>query len=180
MIDFVKAKTNDLLEEISRRGFISQRREINIDRTYELPAITGNFRLGIVSDTHLCSQYQQVTLLHKAYDIMKEAGVKFVLHAGDLTEGSSGRMHKDQLYEMFIVGGDKVREYVIKAYPNNGLKTKFIAGNHDLEGFGGVGIDPMSIIASKRKDMEYLGAYSATIKIGKLSIQLMHPDGGVA
>lgn len=82
-IDFEPVGTQDLLEEISRRGFISQRREVNIDRTYELPAITGSFSVGLVSDTHLCSQYQQVTLLHKAYDIMKEAGVKFVLHAGD-------------------------------------------------------------------------------------------------
>lgn len=177
-IDFEPVGTQDLLEEISRRGFISQRREVNIDRTYELPEITGNFSIGLVSDSHLCSQYQQVTLLHKAYDIMKEAGVKFVLHAGDVTEGS-GKMHRDQMYEMFIVGGDKIMEYVVKAYPNNGLKTKFISGNHDRSLYNEGGIDFMQFIANKRKDMEYLGAYSATVKIGKLSIQIMHPDKGV-
>jgi len=174
-----KLKTQDLLEEVSRRGFISQRREVNIDRTYELPAITGNFKIGVVSDTHFGSQYQQPTLLHKAYDIMKEQDVKFVLHCGDLLEGS-GKMHRDQLYEMFLVGGDKLREYIVSIYPNNGLKTKFIGGNHCASLFVEGGIDPLSLIARERKDMEYLGMYSATIKIGKLSIQLMHPDGGNA
>lgn len=129
MTELQKAKTPELLEEISRRGFISQRRELNIDRTYKWPARKRTFSIGAVSDTHMGSQYQQITLLHEAYKIFKTRGIKDVLHCGDITEGS-GKMHRDQLYEMFVVGGDKLVEYVVNNYPKqDGIKTHIIMGN---------------------------------------------------
>jgi len=53
-----------------------------------------------------------------------------VLHCGDIFEG--WKMHRDQLYEVFLVGGDKTINYVIKNYPKiEGIKTHIIMGNHD-------------------------------------------------
>jgi len=180
MTELQKLKTPELLEEVSRRGFISQKRELNIDRTYKWAARKKPFKIGVVSDCHLCSQYQQITLLHEAYKIFKAQGIRDVLHCGDLFEGS-GKMHRDQLYEMFLIGGDKCVDYAVKNYPQvEGTKTHIIMGNHDASIFNDSGIDPIARFAEQRKDIDYLGAFSATIEIGKIKIQLMHPDGGVA
>lgn len=79
-----KAKLPDLLEEVSKRGFISTaRREILVNRHYKFPRRLKPFKLGVVSDTHLGSQEQQLTLLHEAYKTMAADGVKTVLHCGD-------------------------------------------------------------------------------------------------
>jgi predicted phosphodiesterase len=174
-----KLKTSELLEEISKRGFISQKREVNIDRTYKWPAKKKPFKIGVVSDCHLTSQYQQISLLHETYDIFADQGITDVLHCGDLLEGS-GKMHRDQLYEMFIVGGDKCIDYAVKNYPKKeGMTTHIISGNHCFSIFNDSGIDPIAKFAENRKDIDYLGAYSANIEIGKIKIQLMHPDNGV-
>ena len=81
-------KLDELLEEVSKRGFISTRKELLIDRTYKFPRRLKPFKIGIVADSHLGSTCQQITLLHEAYKIMKGAGVRRVLHAGDLVEGN--------------------------------------------------------------------------------------------
>ena len=178
MTELQKLKTPELLEEVSRRGFISQKRDLNIDRTYKWPARKKTFKIGVVSDCHLTSQYQQLSLLHETYDIFAKQGIKDVLHCGDLLEGS-GKMHKDQLYEMFLVGGDKCIDYAVKNYPKvDGITTHIIAGNHCFSIFNDSGIDPIARFAERRDDVKYLGAFSANIEIGKIKIQLMHPDGG--
>lgn len=174
-----KEKLADLLEEVSRRGFISTKRELNVDRTYKFPRRLKPFKIGVISDTHFGSVQQQISLTHSAYEIFSEEGVSMVLHCGDIFEG--WKMHKDQLYEVFLVGGDKAINYAIKNYPKiEGIKTHIIMGNHDASIFNDVGIDPVAALCDKRDDLNYLGAFNATIEIGKIKIQLMHPDGGNA
>ena len=175
-----KIKTAELLSEISNRGFISTKRDLIMDRTYKFPRKYKPYKIGIVSDCHLGSQYQQISLLHEAYDIMLTQGVKDVLFCGDMLEGS-GKMHRDQMYEMFIVGSDKLCEYAIKHYPaREGMTTHCISGNHDLSIYNASGEDPIKRICEARSDLNYLGAWNATIEIGRLKYQLLHPDGGNA
>jgi len=179
-INLEKVNTAQLLSEISNRGFISTKRELIMDRTYKFPRKYKSYKVGIVSDCHLGSQYQHITLQHKAYDIMSDDGVKNVFFCGDMIDGS-GRMHRDQMYEMFIVGSDKLCKYAIEHYPKrDNMKTHCISGNHDLSIYNESGEDPVKRICESRDDLNYLGAWNATIEIGKLKFQLLHPDGGNA
>lgn len=175
-----KIKTAELLSEISNRGFISTKRDLVMDRTYKFPRKFKPYKIGVVSDCHLGSQYQQISLLHEAYDRMSIDGIQNVFFCGDMLEGS-GKMHRDQMYEMFIVGSDKLSDYAVKHYPKrNGMTTHCISGNHDLSIYNASGEDPVARICKERDDLNYLGAWNATIELGKLKYQLLHPDGGNA
>ena len=173
-----KLDENILLEELSKRGWVSSKTNIRLDKTYKFPKKLKPFKIGVVSDTHLGSTQQQLTFLHKAYKEMKEEGIETVYHPGDIVEGS-GKMFLDQPYEMFVHGGDAMVDYVIKAYPREeGITTYIIGGNHDYSYFKDNGIDIVKKICEKREDIKYLGTFGAYVNIGNISIYLMHPDGG--
>jgi len=175
-----KTKTEELLEEVSKRGFISTQRKILIDRHYKFPRKLKPFKIGVVSDTHLGSTAQQLTLLRESYKIFKKEGVKMVLHAGDVVEGD-GKLFKGQIYEMFLHGADAMVEYTIAHYPREkGITTYMIGGSHDYSFFKSAGTDVLKSIAKKRKDIKYLGMFGAYFNIGGIMIYLMHGDGGGA
>lgn len=175
-----KTKTEELLEEVSKRGFISTKREILIDRHYKLPRKLKPFKIGVVSDTHLGSTQQQLTLLKQSYKEFKEEGIKIVFHTGDVVEGD-GKLFKGQIYEMFQHGSDAMIEYTIANYPKEkGITTYMIGGSHDYSFFKSGGTDVLQAIAKKRKDIKYLGMFGAYFNIGGIVIYIMHGDGGGA
>ena len=175
-----KVKTNVLLEEMSNRGFISTHRELLIDKTYKFPRRLKPFKIGVVSDTHIGSNCQQITLLHEAYKMMRAKGVKKVLHAGDMVEGN-GKLFRGQVYEMFLHGADAMINYAIKYYPKfNGMTTYVIGGSHDYSFYKEGGTDVLMKIAEEREDIKYLGMFGAFMKLGKILVYLMHGAGGVA
>ena len=175
-----KVKTNALLEEMSNRGFISTHRELSIDRTYKFPRKFKPFTIGVVSDTHLGSNCQQITLLHEAYNIMRLRGIKTVLHAGDVVEGN-GKLFRGQVYEMFLHGADAMIDYTVKYYPKfKGMTTYIMGGSHDYSFFKEGGTDVLMRIAEQREDIQNLGMFGAYMKIGRLLIYIMHGTGGNA
>lgn len=175
-----KLKLNELLEEVQKRGFISTRKELIIDRKYKFSRKLRPFKIGIVADTHIGSTCQQITFLHKAYEMMKEQGIKKVLHAGDMVEGN-GKQFKGQMYEMFLHGADAMIDYTIKSYPLiKGITTYIIGGSHDYSFYKEDGTDVLKRIADKRPDIKYLGMFGAYLQIGRILIYLMHGSGGVA
>lgn len=179
-VDLQKAPLDELLEEVSKRGFISTRRDVLINRIYRFPRPLKPFKLGVVSDTHLGSQNQQITLLHEAYKIFKSEGITRVLHAGDMIEGN-GRLYKGQQFEMFLHGADSLVNYTIKNYPQiPGITTYCIAGSHDFSYFKEDGYDALAAIADKRPDIKYLGVSGAFLNFGRIIIYLMHGEGGNA
>ena len=198
--------TNNGLEEILRNLRSAGHKLVlnRFDRTYYLsriPTPYSNYfdmtwlplqgKLGLVSDTHLCSVADRLDLLGKAYDDFKRQGVKTVLHAGDLLDGwSVYRGHEQFIKE---AGGANQARYAIKNYPmREGLKTYFVSGNHDNRSFEHDGVDICSLIVNGfdhhdgthtdgRKDMVYLGQYSRTLLFpGDATVQLLHPRGGNA
>jgi predicted phosphodiesterase len=137
-------------------------------------------KFGVVSDTHLCSKYQQLTFLKEAYDFFEAEGITDVLHAGDLVAGN-GHVYRGQVYEMFCQGADEVADYAVANYPKrDGITTHIIAGNHDLSFLASDGMDIVKNIALRRPDFNYLGHYSATVVFGKLKVGLHHGEGGVS
>ena len=175
-----KMKLNELLEEVAKRGFISTRKELLVDRTYKFARRFKPFKIGIVSDTHIGSTCLQITFLHEAYKTMKAEGIKKVFHAGDMIEGN-GKLFRGQVYEMFLHGADTMVDYTIKNYPHiRGITTYVIGGSHDYSFYRDDGTDVLKAIADKRPDIKYLGMFGAYLKFGRISAYLMHGGGGVA
>ncbi len=139
-------------------------------------------RIGIVGDTHLNSHFENLPFLHALYREFKTAGCDFVIQTGDLTDGE--HMHPGHEYEIKEHGIDRVMDYVIQNYPDSGLITKFIGGNHDESYIKRSGADICKLIARERKDMQYLGSNRGTVLIGDeknpTRIDIVHPGGGSA
>lgn len=138
-------------------------------------------RIAVVSDTHLCSTYQQITMLREFYEYAeKEAKVDAFLHAGDLTDGPH-QAHRDAPYNLFRHGADAQKDYIVEAYPETKLKTYVIGGNHDYMHINQNGYDIVRDICEERDDMEYLGSqHFAHVDFGRVRVQMVHPYKGGA
>jgi len=171
-----------LIDELEKRGYKLDKSIDYEPRTFKFDSqfFTGKeMRLGIVSDAHLGSKYQQITYLHKAYDFFQKEGIKIVLNLGDTFDGI--KMYKGQEFEMFAQGADEQLAYGVSHYPRRkDVKTYMIAGNHDLSFIKTSGLDIVSKFAAERDDIEYLGHISRVLELGGLKIMMMHPTGGVA
>ncbi len=139
-------------------------------------------RFGVVSDTHLNSNEEALDELNAAYDIFQKEGITEVWHAGDLSAGRG--VYRGQDAEIKNHTFDTQRDYCIQNYPvRDGIKTRMIGGNHDLEGeFGKIGADLVQAVSNEREDVEYLGPYSAWINLATKQnpcwIHLLHGKGG--
>jgi predicted phosphodiesterase/predicted transcriptional regulator len=133
---------------------------------------------GIFADSHYCSIYENISLIHEFYKICEQEKVKGILCAGDLTAGN-GQVFKGQMQELKIIGNDKQIEYVRSIWPDTNLMTYAISGNHDLSAFKSSGTDIVACIAEKVENLTYLGKIAATLNTEGVNIRLHHGDGGL-
>lgn len=179
-IDDLREKGYEVnLDEISRQVSIPQEPSKEFKPT-EFKYFKKFYRIGLVSDTHFCSRYQQVTLLHDAYAEFDKQQVDFVLHAGDLVDGRG--VYRGQDVEVFKSGADEQADYVIQNYPHleRGRKTYIIGGSHDRAFFRDGGFNIIRAICKERKDLVDRGFDKAEFIVKGLKVGLMHPAGGVA
>lgn len=141
-------------------------------------------RVGVVSDTHLGANEEALAELHLAYDIFAREGISQVWHAGDIgcgVEVFGSKQHS----EAHVHTLDEQRAYVVEHYPRrDGIVTRAIGGNHDLEGLAGkAGWDLVQAVANERADIEYLGPFEAWIETrpdtGRY-VHLLHGKGGMS
>ena len=141
-------------------------------------------KLCVVSDTHIGSIPQQLTLLNKTYQEAYKRGIKTVLHCGDLVDGDYHNKRPSHPYQVFLHGFDEQCEYVVEMYPEvKDTVTYFIQGSHDETHFLNGGATVGKWIEKNRDDMIYLGQDDAIYKAGikkNVSIQMHHPGGGSA
>jgi len=136
-------------------------------------------RFGLMGDTQINSKYTQITHLHDFYDKCKAEGIDTVYHTGDIDDGE--KMRPGHEYELYNQGADDHIAEIVKVYPNNGVKTYFITGNHDAAYVKLCGLDIGYKIAEKRPDMIYLGYMSSTINLtDNCTMELRHPIDGTA
>lgn len=136
-------------------------------------------RIGLVSDTHIGSKYQQIYSLYEFYDKCEDEGVDVVLHAGDLSDGFG--MYNGQVFELFALSERDQENYIVKHYPKiDGVKTIVIGGNHDESFWKKNGSDICYNVCNRRPDMQYNGFYISNININGVNIRLHHGDGGTA
>jgi len=135
-------------------------------------------RFGVVSDTHLCSTQERLDELHTFYHICDKMGVKVIFHCGDLLSG--WKVYRGQENEVHTFGVRNQVNYAVKNYPKfNGI-TYFIDGNHDESWHKLAGIQTGELVGQARKDMIYLGQYSAEFFLNDIRIRLHHGEGGGA
>lgn len=188
---------NKLIQELRHEGH--QIVKGRFDKMYYLariPTPYSNFflleipqkgKLGIVSDTHLCSVAERLDMLSDAYNDFVKQGIDTVLHAGDLMDGWN--VFKGHQQFIKTAGAQRQAQYCIKHYPQReGVKTYFISGNHDMRSFEDTGADQCSLVVNGfdfegehfegRKDLIYLGQYSRTLMLpNEITVQLLHPRG---
>lgn len=180
-----EAQDSELAEELSRRGWIvhsSDRAHPRIE--LDDPDHTGSVRIGVVSDTHLGSKYQQLTLWRSFAQVMAEAKVDYVLHLGDALDGSF-RMHRGMELEQHTWGYEGQVRYAVNNWPEvkvgRRLVTQYaIGGNHEYSFAKDTGAFATEDIARQREDIVALGGPHATLTLGGVDLYLLHPDGGVA
>lgn len=137
-------------------------------------------RFALMGDTQINSKYTQITHLHAFYDECQRQGIKHVYHTGDIDEGE--QMRVGHQYECYRQGADDHVEEICRVYPRKqGITTHFITGNHDASVLKRCGYNIGHAIANRRKDMEYLGADCAIVKLTpNCTLELRHPWDGSA
>lgn len=140
--------------------------------------VSKQIRIGIVSDTHICSRFWQPTYLRMAYEHMKSLEITSVYHCGDITDG----FYKDRMEETYAFGADAQVDEVVLKYPKvEGMTTYFITGNHDYTHMRNGGSDVGRAIANLREDMIYLGRDYAKIWLtDKVDMDIVHPGDGTS
>jgi len=161
---------------IEKEMAVKSFKPLNIEKLFK-----NNLKIGFVSDTHLGSKYQQVTLLHSAYETFEKEGVNFVAHAGDLCDGSPS-MHTGFLHEIFLHTFEEQVEYVSENYPKSNLfKTYIRPGNHDNSWIKANAGDPVRQVCKKRDDLIYISPAESSFshKNSNILVELFHPAGGM-
>lgn len=136
-------------------------------------------KIGLCGDIHIGSIYADYETLNDVFKRFKKEGVDAIYVTGDITEGYNRR--KGHSLECDLHGADAQIEGVVTRFPNIGKPIYFITGDHDMWHHENQGIDVGTHIAEKRKDMKYLGPFSATIELArKVKLMLVHPAKGTS
>lgn len=163
---------------VERGAIVRARRDR--DRETHVDLGTHHIRLGIVSDPHLGSRYEQLTALRSFYAHADAQKVDAFVNAGDLVQGSD-KMHKGMELEVHAHGADAQVAYAAAVYPasrRRNVKTYIIAGNHDDSFLKDGGVNVVRRVCALRPDMAYVGQDAAYLRLGKLRMYVVHPDGG--
>jgi predicted phosphodiesterase len=156
---------------------LDQVQEIDIPKP-----VGGMIKIGAISDTHLGSKYCLRGALRETIKWMYEAGVRTILHSGDVLEGC----YPHAQYELSHVGFDDQMRDADKVFPRMpGLKYIFISGNHDFTFEERIGMRCGKAIenafrARGRDDWRAIGDRDAFLKIHGAVIDLWHPRGSGA
>lgn len=172
------------------RTFFLSRASTPYSTPFDMSWLPNKGKLGLVSDTHLCSDAERLDLIEKAYTRFEAEGIKTVIHAGDISDG--WEVYRGHVQHIKVAGCQNQAKYVIDHYPSRiGIKTFFIGGNHDMKSFEKQGVDQCSLMVNGfdkdnkhvdgRKDLVYLGQYSRMLMLPhEITAQVLHPHGGSA
>lgn len=87
------------------------------------------YQIGLISDLHFGSLWQQKSALNNFCNILKERNIQTLVNAGDLSDGiMSWPTHEK---ERFIHSAESYVDYLDEFYPSGFSQNYFITGNHD-------------------------------------------------
>lgn len=129
------------------------------------------FKFIVISDTHFGSVFENIEYLDYVYEYASKNGINYILHAGDLIEGSYddfGRCKEE--YKTI----DSQVEHVLKDYSyDKNIKNMILLANHDVYSIYHYGVDIVPLL-SEREDFQILGYRCAYIKVNDKYISLKH------
>jgi predicted phosphodiesterase len=131
-----------------------------------------DFKIALVSDTHLGSTYSQVTSLREFYKQAELAGCESVLHCGDLVDGVKINNSHLRLFG----SPEALLGYTSSNYPDN-LPTYWITGNHEERITDEFEIDIGKEISYDRRDMRCLGHNEGKVTMHGKTFYLYHGNG---
>lgn len=162
-----------------RNAFRKQVMDLNKRRAIKMPFAGKHLKIGIISDTHKGSLYENPNLDTALINYFNKEKVDYVFHVGDLIDGE--KMYRGHEYEIAIHGADSQLEHFVKNFPHVKSKCYFITGSHDLAYWKSIGLDIGKRIEEQRDDFKYLGQEQAMLEIRpNVKIALVHPGGGTA
>jgi predicted phosphodiesterase len=131
--------------------------------------------LGVMTDTHIGSSYTDESHILSALAEFERQGVSAILHAGDVTEGMSGR--DGHVYELSRIGYKAQRDAAVALFGTASAPMYFISGNHDRWYLrrGDIGADIVGDIA-ERLDAKYLGHDEGDLTINGVVVRLWHGE----
>lgn len=135
-----------------------------------------HFAIGIVSDTHGGSRFEQRSALHRFYEYA-DPSVDAFIHLGDITQGPDN-MHLGMELEVHAHGADAQVAYVAEDYPFSSKGTWVLGGNHDASHLKNSKTNVIRRICDQREDLHRLGQDAAYINLGGLQAFGIHPAGG--
>ena len=143
------------------------KREVN-----ETLAEPWHLKFALVSDTHLWAKTCWLKELKEFYEIARDEGVECFVHAGDLVDWCN--VYHWQQFEQSRVWFEEQVEEVAEKYPDVGLTTYFIWGNHDESFLKSCGVNICKAIETVRQDLVHLWFYDARLVLSNIVIQLHH------
>lgn len=160
---------------------------INNHNTKTIINDDSEYKILLISDTRLCSKFEQISILNNIYQIANDMGIKTVLHLGDLTEGIYFGKHSQYNQTVLHHNPDTQALYVKNNYPYiKGMTTYFITGEHDLSFLKTKSKEDVGKgIANLREDLVYLGQRNCMIYLQDsdghkpITIDMRHPEGKI-
>ena len=144
--------------------------------TYKHSFSGRHIKIGVVGDTHFGNKWTDKRFLRDIMDFFKKEQVSAVYHLGDMVDGPWQR-HKNVL-EQYAHGFDAQIDDFVNDFPDIGIHTYLITGNHGMWFMKGEGANVGRAIDERRDDITFLGDNEAVVKFGKLEMLLSHPDRG--
>ncbi len=142
-------------------------------------------KIGVLSDTHLCSHYERLDVLEAAYDLFAKEKITKVFHAGNIIEGE----FKFNRYELYAHGVHDQCAYLADHYPERkGITTYFITGDcHEGWWAADSGLNIGWYMQkwaedAGRNDLVHIGHLEQDVIFeqahGTFRLRLIHPGGG--
>jgi len=183
-----KSQMKSNIHQLRKRGVAIQKNSEGALTTYFLPAVLPKEleysadinHFGLIGDTHIGSKYAEPEALDMFYDEIDEAGIKHVVHAGDLVDGIG--VYLGQFNDLLpdALNLEQQIDKAIKEYPQKkDITTYIISGNHDLRQFQRQGVDPVREVSKRRTDFKFLGQNYGRMRIeDDILMEVVHPSGG--
>ena len=168
-------KKLDLLQQYSPKDIQEMLAYIAATNKKEIDKVIGepwHLKFWLVSDTHFGAKQCARDELWEFYDIAKDKGVECFVHAGDIVDGND--VYQWQQFEQDRVGFEEQLQDIKDNYPDVGLPTYFIGGNHDEKFLKQNWINICKAIETVRQDLINLGFYDAKLKLNGIVINLHH------